>query len=81
MRRAKPAAGQEILSAASARKQFGGLVAVKDMVFSVGAGQIVGLIGPNGAGKSTLLNAIAGALPTSGSADQRAARCDLTGAI
>jgi branched-chain amino acid transport system ATP-binding protein len=32
----------------------------------VGAGQIVTVIGPNGAGKSTMLNAIADALPTTG---------------
>ena len=68
MQRARPAVGQEILNVANARKQFGGLVAVNDMVFSVGAGEIVGLIGPNGAGKSTMFNLMTGVLPaTSGS--------------
>ncbi len=46
---------------------FGKLVAVRDVSFSVQAGQLVGLIGPNGAGKSTFYNLIAGAIsPTAG---------------
>ncbi|HMG79653.1 MAG TPA: ATP-binding cassette domain-containing protein [Xanthobacteraceae bacterium] len=41
-------------------KRFGGLVAVKDMTFSVDAGKILGLIGPNGSGKSTVMKLIMG---------------------
>ncbi|NOR47396.1 MAG: ATP-binding cassette domain-containing protein, partial [Methanosarcinaceae archaeon] len=49
-------------------KSFGGLVAVSDVDFHVGEGEIVGLVGPNGAGKSTLLNLISGVYrPDSGS--------------
>jgi branched-chain amino acid transport system permease protein len=65
--RAKPAAGKMILDVSMARKQFGGLVAVNDVSFSVNAGEIVGLIGPNGAGKSTTFNLVTGITPlTSG---------------
>ena len=41
-------------------KRFGGLVAVKDMSFSITAGEILGLIGPNGSGKSTVMKLIMG---------------------
>jgi len=66
-RRAMPEPGQPLLEIDKARKQFGGLVAVNDMVFTVNSGDIVGLIGPNGAGKSTMFNLVTGVLPvTSG---------------
>jgi len=65
--RARPALGQPLLVIDKARKQFGGLVAVNDMSFTVHGGEIVGLIGPNGAGKSTMFNLVTGVLPvTSG---------------
>jgi branched-chain amino acid transport system ATP-binding protein len=41
-------------------KRFGGLVAVKDIGFSVKGGTILGLIGPNGSGKSTVMKLIMG---------------------
>jgi branched-chain amino acid transport system ATP-binding protein len=41
-------------------KRFGGLVAVRDLAFSVEPGAIVAMIGPNGAGKSTVFNVITG---------------------
>ncbi|WP_116653409.1 ABC transporter ATP-binding protein [Pelagibacterium sediminicola] len=55
------------LNVSSARKAFGGLVAVNDVSFEVRQGELLGLIGPNGSGKTTMLNLISGALkPTSG---------------
>ena len=51
-----------VLKVQSLRKEFGGLVAVKDVSFEVGEGEFVGLIGPNGCGKSTTFNCISGLL-------------------
>jgi len=44
------------------RKQFGQLVAVRDMDLSVEEGELRGLIGPNGSGKTTMFNLITGFL-------------------
>jgi branched-chain amino acid transport system ATP-binding protein len=48
-------------------KQFGGLMALNNVSFTLGRDDMVGLIGPNGAGKSTLIRNITGILkPTAG---------------
>ncbi|MFQ1699858.1 ABC transporter ATP-binding protein [Loktanella agnita] len=47
-------------------KRFGGLVAVKDVSFTLSPGEVVGLLGPNGSGKTTVMNMISGALPCDG---------------
>jgi branched-chain amino acid transport system ATP-binding protein len=56
-----------LLAATGLRKEFGGLVAVNDVDFTVPAGSIVSLIGPNGAGKTTFFNMLTGVYkPTAG---------------
>jgi ABC-type branched-subunit amino acid transport system ATPase component len=49
-----------LLSVRGLTKRFGGLVAVKDIGFDIGPGEILGLIGPNGSGKSTVMKLIMG---------------------
>lgn len=44
-------------------KNFGGIRAVHEVIFSLDEGSIVSMIGPNGAGKSTLINVITGVYP------------------
>ena len=56
-----------LLTVENVTRRFGGIVALDDVSFDVGAGEIVGLIGPNGAGKTTAFNVITGFLrPTRG---------------
>ncbi len=42
--------------------RYGAVVALKNISFEVGEGEIVAMIGPNGAGKSTALKAVSGVL-------------------
>ena len=51
-----------VLKVKNLRKEFGGLVAVKNVSFEIKKGEFVGLIGPNGCGKSTTFNCISGLL-------------------
>jgi branched-chain amino acid transport system ATP-binding protein len=57
----------DLLVAEQLRKEFGGLVAVNDVDFTVPERAIVSLIGPNGAGKTTFFNMLTGVYkPTGG---------------
>src|SRR5206468_3175195 len=48
-------------------REFGDRVAVRDVTFDVGRGEILALLGPNGAGKTTTLRMLAGLIsPTTG---------------
>ena len=49
------------------RKEYPGVVALKDVTLQLRPGEVLGLIGENGAGKSTLIKCCSGAvIPTSG---------------
>lgn len=52
-----------ILEVSHVTRRFAGLVAVSDVSFTLGKGEILGVIGPNGAGKTTLVSLISGTLP------------------
>jgi len=66
--------GALVLEARKVTRRFGGLVAVREVDFTVGEREIVGLIGPNGAGKTTFFNSS----PAS-SAPARGTCCSRTG--
>ena len=58
---------EPLLIAEKLRKEFGGLVAVNDVDFTIPEGSIISLIGPNGAGKTTFFNMLTGVYkPTGG---------------
>ncbi len=52
----------KVLSVNRLRRLYGDTVAVDDVSFEVGPGEIVGLLGPNGAGKTTIINMVLGVL-------------------
>ena len=65
----------DLLTTRSLHKEFGGLLAVDRVDFSIPRDSTVSLIGPNGAGKTTFFNIIAGIYdPTSGSVSVRGQR-------
>jgi len=53
-------------------KRFGRTVAIEEVSFEIGRGEVVGFVGPNGAGKATTLRILTGFL----AADRGSARVD-----
>ena len=67
-----------VLSVEKVSKAYGGVQAVREVSFRVGAGEMVAIIGPNGAGKTTCFNMLNGQLaPDSG--DIRLGEASLAG--
>jgi ABC-2 type transport system ATP-binding protein len=58
-----PRARGERLLVRGLRYSFGTRVALEDLSFEVGRGEIFGLLGPNGAGKTTAFRLLSGLLP------------------
>ncbi len=58
---------EPVLTVEHLTMRFGGLIAINDLSFDAGRGDITALIGPNGAGKTTVFNCITGFYkPTNG---------------
>jgi branched-chain amino acid transport system ATP-binding protein len=57
--------GAVVLATEGLCRNFGGLVAVRDVAIALHGGELHAVIGPNGAGKTTLVNLLAGALKPS----------------
>jgi len=70
----------KMIEVESLSRRYGDLVAVSDVSFTVGSGEVVGLLGHNGAGKSTIMKMLTGSLEPSagrvtiGGADMNEAR-------
>lgn len=59
-----------MIEARGLSKRYGDMVAVNDVSFSIGRGEVVGFLGPNGAGKTTTMRMLTGFLPpTDGTAE------------
>ena len=52
-----------MIEATGLTKRYGDFTAVRDLSFTVRAGEVMGLVGPNGAGKTTTLRCITGIIP------------------
>jgi ABC-2 type transport system ATP-binding protein len=61
--------GEEVIVASGLTKLFGEFIAVDNVSFSMGAGEVVGYLGPNGSGKTTTIRMLLGLLrPSAGKA-------------
>ena len=67
-----------LLRVSGLSKEFGRVLAVRDVSFELRAGEALGVIGPNGSGKSTLINLVTGFVkPTAGKVEFKGK--DITG--
>lgn len=49
-----------VMQVSNVTVRFGGVTAVDNASFAIGAGELIGFVGPNGAGKTTLMRVITG---------------------
>ncbi len=61
--RQPPLAPANMIHVEALTKLYGDFVAVNELSFTVGPGEVMGLVGPNGAGKTTTLRCLAGIIP------------------
>lgn len=54
---------QEMIEVEGITKYYGSIAALREVSFSVSAGEIIGFLGPNGAGKSTAMRILTGFTP------------------
>lgn len=54
--------GVRMIAVNGVSKNYGSVIAVDDLTFTVGRGEVVGFLGPNGAGKTTTMRMITGTL-------------------
>ncbi|MDJ0853484.1 MAG: ABC transporter ATP-binding protein [Myxococcota bacterium] len=52
-----------MIEAKGLSKRYGDVVAVDDVSFEIGKGEVVGFLGPNGAGKTTTMRMLTGFIP------------------
>lgn len=57
---------EKVIRLEGLQKKFGKFQALKDVTFSVNAGEVVGFIGPNGAGKTTTIRVLLGIIKRDG---------------